>query len=35
MHTPVALRKQIDGKMYVAGVYFNEDAKENIKEKIK
>ena len=34
-HTPVALRKQIGGTMYVVRVYFNEDAKEIMKDKIK
>ena len=34
-HTPVALRKQIGGTMYVVRVHFNEDAKENMKDKIK
>ena len=28
-HTPVALRKQIGGTMYVVRVHFNEDAKGN------
>ena len=34
-HTPVALRKQIGGTMYVVRVHFNEDAKETMKDKIK
>ena len=34
-HTPVALRKQIGGTMYVLRVHFNEDAKETMKDKIK
>ena len=35
LHTPVALRKQIGGTMYVVRVHFNEDAKETMKDKIK
>ena len=34
-HTPVALRKQIGGTMYVVRVHFNEDAEESMKDKIK
>ena len=34
-HTPVALRKQIGGTMYIVRVHFNEDAKETMKDKIK
>ena len=34
-NTPVALRKQIGGTMYVVRVHFNEDAKETMKDKIK
>ena len=34
-HTPVALRKQIGGTMYVVRVNFNEDANETMKDKIK
>ena len=34
-HTPVVLRKQIGGTMYVVRVHFNEDAKETMKDKIK
>ena len=34
-HTPIALRKQIGGTMYVVRVHFNEDAKETMKDKIK
>ena len=34
-HTPVALRKQIGGTMYVVRVHFNEDAKGTMKDKIK
>ena len=34
-HTPVALRKQIGGTMYVVRVHFNEDTKETMKDKIK
>ena len=34
-HTPVALRKQIGGTVYVVRVHFNEDAKEIMKDKIK
>ena len=32
-HTPVALRKQIGGTMYVVRVHFNEE--ESMKDKIK
>lgn len=34
-HIPVALRKRIGGTTYVVRVHFNEDAKENMKDKIK
>lgn len=34
-HTPVALRKQIGGTMYVVRVHFNEDVEESMKDKIK
>ena len=34
-HTPVALRKQIGGTMYVVRGHFNEDAVESMKDKIK
>ena len=34
-HTPVELRKMIGGTMYCVRVHFNEDAKENMKDKIK
>lgn len=34
-HTPVALRKQIGGTMYVVRVHFNEDVEESMKYKIK
>ena len=34
-HTPVALRKQIGGTMYVVSVHFYEDAEGSMKEKIK
>lgn len=34
-HTPVALRKQIGGTMYVVRVHFNEGAEESMKDKIK
>lgn len=34
-NTPVALRKQIGGTIYVVKVHFNEDARESMKDKIK
>ena len=34
-HTPVALRKQIGGTLYVVRVHFNEGAEETMKDKIK
>lgn len=34
-NTPVALRKMIGGTMYCVRVYFNEDTKETMKDKIK
>ena len=34
-HTPVALRKQIGGTMYVVIVHINEYSEERMKDKIK